>query len=74
MLSNRATAARVSAMALEVGKRLDESVALVHQTASPEEFERYRSAIAGIMGNLLLEIMNPIYEQHPTLRPAELEL
>jgi phytoene/squalene synthetase len=65
-------ARRISDLMLDVTARLDESVALVQERGSAEELERYRGAVARILGEMLLEVLNPIYEEHPELKPPEL--
>ncbi len=58
---------------LDVGAKLDESVALVQATSSEHEFNQYRRAIGEIMGAMLLKVMNPLYSANPELKPKELE-
>jgi hypothetical protein len=43
------------------------------EQCSPEEFKAYRLAVAKIMAEMLLEVMNPLYAQHPSIKPLELE-
>jgi hypothetical protein len=63
----------INRLMLEYGAKLDSSVKLVMDTSSAEEFEAYRAAVAQIMGTMLVDIMNPIYREHPDLKPPELE-
>ncbi len=63
----------INRLMLEYGAKLDDSVKLVMDSSSAEEFEAYRSAVGQIMGTMLVDIMNPIYREHPALKPAELE-
>lgn len=67
------TAETINRLMLEYGAKLDSSVKLVMDTASPEEFEAYRTSVAQIMGTMLLDIMNPIYQEYPDLKPLELD-
>ena len=69
---NKQTASDVSALMLEVTEKLNASVEHVRSAGSTEEFESYRSAVAEILGTVLLEVLNPIYAEHPELKPAEL--
>jgi hypothetical protein len=69
---DRATAQRISALMLDYGAKLDESVDFVKTRCSDEEFNRYKEAVGRILGNMLLDIMNPLYEEHPDLRPPNL--
>lgn len=66
------TAKSINALMLDIGSRLDESVMLVKNTCSDDEFRAYRKAIGIIMGTMLIDVMNPIYEEHKSLKPKEL--
>lgn len=72
MIRDEAMAARVSEMMLEVGARLNESVRVVREMCSEQEFNAYRRSVGRIMGEMLLGVLNPLYEEHPMLRPAGL--
>lgn len=72
MIEQEDVAAEVSKLMLEFGARLDASIALVQSRCTPQEFQAYRKAVGGIMGSMLLEVMNPLYEKHPQLKPKEL--
>lgn len=73
MIQEKAVAKEVSQLMIEYGAKLDASVALVKQKCSAEEFEAYRKAVGKIMGYMLLDVMNPLYEKYPDLKPAELD-
>lgn len=49
--------------------RLDKSVAMVMDECRSEEFQNYRSAVGKVMGEILLEVLNPLYAKHPNLKP-----
>ena len=68
----RDVAEMISKLMLECGAKLDDSVRLIMESCSREEFEAYRSAVGQIMGTMLLDVMNPIYREHPDLKPDEL--
>jgi hypothetical protein len=72
MFESEMIAANVSDLMLEFGARLDASVELVMKNCGTEEFQQYRTAVAKVMAEMLLEIMNPVYAQHPNLRPKQL--
>lgn len=72
MIENERIARQISDLMLEYGARLDASVLLISNNCSPEELRIYRRAVGEIMGNMLTEIMNPLYERHPTLKPKDL--
>lgn len=72
MIADKNVAKEISSLMLDFGAKLDASVVLVQQKCSPEEFERYKKAIAPIMADMLLEVMNPLYAKHSDLKPKEL--
>ena len=63
----------VSDLMVKFGAELDESVARVKRDASSAEFERYREAVSKLMFTMLVEIMNPLYAEHPDLKPEGLD-
>jgi hypothetical protein len=73
MITNANTAKRISDLMLDISGQLDESVATVKRTCPPEEFESYRRTVGRILGQVLLNVLNPLYAEHPTLKPPGLE-
>lgn len=73
MIKDKHIAERISLLMIEFGSRIDESVAMVKKQCSNTEFEMYRRAAGMVMGEMLLSIMNPIYKEHPELKPPELK-
>ncbi len=73
MISDPDAARRVSARMLKIGAKLDASIADVQASCPLPEFERYRREVGQIMGRMLLDIMNPLYDQHPEIKPKELK-
>lgn len=69
---NRVMAERTSLLALKIGSELDEHLAQIKAECSIAEFEQYRLATGKVMGELLFGMMNPIYREHPDLKPKEL--
>lgn len=72
MIANKDVAKEISNLMLDFGAKLDASVALVQQNCGPKELDTYKKVIARIMGEMLLEVMNPLYAKHPDLKPKEL--
>jgi len=65
-------AKQVNTLMLELSARLDASVKLVMETSDSEEFHRYRQAIGKIMGAVYLDVLSPLYAEHPSLTPEGL--
>ncbi len=66
---NRETAHRISTKLLEASKLLDDATSIAKEDASLEEFTVIRNAVGVAMGELLLEVLNPLYRDHPDIRP-----
>lgn len=73
MIRDARIAKEVSDLMIEFSGRLDGSTAAVREQCSPEEFAAYRRAVGRIMGEMLLEVLNPLYAEHPSLKPAGME-
>jgi spore germination protein YaaH len=73
MIENESFAKQVSDLMLEYGAKLDASVAAMQSQLPEDEFVKYRRAIGRVMDAMLLDIMNPIYEKHPQIKPAQLD-
>ena len=49
--------------------RLNESIKLVQLNCDEAEFAAYRKVVGRVMGNLILEVINPLYEKNPEVKP-----
>lgn len=72
MIKNIKSASDINVLMLELSDRLDESIRMVQETCGEEDFKIYRRAAGKIMGEILLEVLNPLYEEHPSLKPPGL--
>jgi hypothetical protein len=73
LFEDKMIAGAISGVMLDTGKTLNASLTQVQENCSAAEFERYRRIVARIMGEILVEVMNPIYATHPELKPDELK-
>ena len=69
---NRTVAEETSRLMLRVSAKLNEQVAILKVQCPEEEFQRYRRGFGQVLGYMLTEIMNPIYAEHPDLKPEQL--
>ncbi|MFZ6748480.1 hypothetical protein [Undibacterium sp. Ren11W] len=69
---NKEIAEKINELMLECSGKFNQSITLVMNNCSDIEFNKYRDAMSEIMTVMLLDVMNPIYEQHPDLKPSEL--
>ena len=66
------TALQISLLMLDVTKKLNESIVLVASEGNSNETEYFKKVVGRIMGDLFIEIMKPIYEEHSDLKPPGL--
>ena len=66
-------AQEVSDEMVAIGARLNQLVWTIKGQAEEDEFRRYRRAIGQVMGVMLSEVMNPLYAEHPDIKPVELD-
>ncbi|EDK8610856.1 hypothetical protein GHG48_22520 [Salmonella enterica] len=73
MVNDKDTAVLISELMLRFGKEVDESVAVVQARCDESEFKAYREAVGFTMDEILIKIMNPLYEKHPEIKPKGLK-
>jgi len=73
MIKNRELARQVIDALDESSNVINESIRLVKEGCSEEEFVAYRKAAGFVMGYLYTDVLAPIYKQHPDLEPNELK-
>jgi hypothetical protein len=69
MIEDTRTAKQISELMLDISGRLEESIIQVKQTCTTAEFEEYRRTVGRILGQVLLGVLNPLYLEHPSLKP-----
>ena len=70
MITNPDTAKQISDLMQDVFRRLDESTQLVKNTCSAEDFAAYNKSIGRVLGAVVMDVMEPLYESNPTLKPS----
>jgi len=73
MIRNTEIAQQISELMIEVSGRLDSSIITVKARCSSEEFEAYKRAVGRILGEVLLGVLNPLYAEHPSLKPPQMD-
>jgi hypothetical protein len=66
---NIEVAEKIGILMLQINSKLNDSIAYVRDNCSQDEFETYKRSVGKIMGSILIEIENPIFEKHPSLMP-----
>lgn len=66
------TARVVLALMFEYGGKLNDAMLRIRETSDDEEFARYRRGIGRVLDSAFEQIINPILEEYPELRPKAL--
>jgi hypothetical protein len=74
MLADRDTARQVEQIMRECSAALNESIRLVMEKCSEQEFKHYRKVIGDITGNIYLEVIRPLHLRFPDLEPDGLKV
>lgn len=69
---DRRTAQQISELMHRVSSWIDQSVALVEDQSPAESSGKYKLAAGRVMGEILHEVLNPLYAEHPDLKPTAL--
>lgn len=69
MISSEAVAKQVNETLLNTCESLNETVVMVQQRCTPEEFKRYRRAVGAVLAEINDQLLNPLYARHPALEP-----
>lgn len=73
MISDKILAADISSRVLRVNDLLNEMAHLVQERGGDGELRPFCLAIAKVSGELLLSVANPLYRDHPDLKPSDME-
>jgi hypothetical protein len=71
MIKNEEVAASVSLVLQDAFNRLGESMLHVNKTCSEDEAAVYRQKIGDLFYILVFGLLEPLYEEHPQLKPPD---
>ena len=69
MISDSETAKYIRELMLEIDRQLEDSMRMVERTCSREEYAAYKKAIGKVVNRIVFDVIEPLYEKHPTLKP-----
>jgi len=69
MIEDAEVAREVSDLMQGLTSQLNRSVGDIMARCPLQEARIYRRAVGAIMAEILLEVLNPVYELHPSLKP-----
>lgn len=69
MIQDAETAKLIAEKFKDSFRALDEAAAIVRETCSENETEGFLKTVGPVCGNIIFELMQPLYEEHPDLKP-----
>ena len=73
MISDLNSAQAVSSAAENFLRELSRALEQARGTARPEELERLKRSVGSVVGTLEVDLLWPLYKQHPDLEPENLK-
>lgn len=73
MISDKQLAADINDRVLRVNDLLNEMANLVQKNGLESELRPFCFAIGKVSGELLFSVANPLYREHPDLKPPEMD-
>lgn len=70
MIDDEKIAEEISMVMIECSERLEATLDKVKAHCSEQEYEAYREGIGHILAYMLTDIMSPLYERHPQIKPG----
>lgn len=65
-------AEETSLLAIRINAELNRHLIKLQSQLDTAEFHKYRRGFGEVMGALLTEVVNPIYSEHPNLKPTQM--
>jgi hypothetical protein len=69
MFEDKNVATDISNLMVETSRKLEDSLAILRGRTTEVEYVACRAAVARLHGDILMDVMNPIYAQYPELKP-----
>ena len=71
VISNQETASKVCHLMDESFHQLEESVLLIRETCEANEAAVYQKVVGRIAMPILMDVLSPLYDGYPTLKPSD---
>lgn len=68
----KAIAQSIVDLVFDYGGKLNDSMLLVRESATEQEFGDYRRAVGNVLASAFENILDPIFAEHPDLKPDQL--
>jgi hypothetical protein len=71
MISDINIAKQISDMMTTVFSQITESISMVKENCTPEDAAAYKRALGRLLGAIVMDVLEPLYERNPALKPAD---
>ena len=71
MVSNPEIAKQISELMIEIERQVAKSLTIVNDKCSPEEYKAYKKATGKVVSAIVFDVVEPLYEKHPKLKPPD---
>lgn len=66
-------AEETSLLALKMSSTLNKHLIKIQNNCGKEDFDKMRKGIGYVMGYLYTDVMEPLWEMHPDLKPEDMD-
>lgn len=70
---DKPTAREVTRLAQIALGSLNDALLAAQASTQPAEFEQFKKTIGAIMGAIVIDVLQPLYAEHPDITPPELK-
>ncbi len=58
---------------ISINKEMDELLIVIKDNSDSNDFKHYQKVFGKVMGDILVDVVNPIIKKYPALKPIELD-
>jgi hypothetical protein len=69
MITNATAAKQISYLMIDLKDQMMDSLVVVKESCSPEEYRAYHAAVGRIVSSILDNVLEPLYSANPALTP-----
>lgn len=69
MVSDIHAAKEIQETLAKAAQALEKSIIVVEERCCADEYQRYKAIVGQVIAKMLFEIVEPLYEAHPILKP-----
>ena len=71
MLKDKVVAEKIGNLMYDITNKIEESRSYIYSNCSEEEWQKYGEITGEILGIIVIDVLNKIYQDFPELKPDE---